>query len=72
MCDTGQFGGWHLRLIVEEIKIRKDTRERDEVVRGTVHKQDVEVDEVEGEPQQKMMTPRTGRSKRSGCCFPSI
>jgi uncharacterized protein (TIGR02271 family) len=47
--------------VVEEINVRKDVHERDEVVRDTVRKTEVEVDQLEG---NKDLREGKNKSKR--------
>ncbi|MCP2044148.1 YsnF/AvaK domain-containing protein [Pontibacter sp. HSC-36F09] len=43
--------------VVEEVKISKHTEERDETVRGTVRKTDVEIDKQDRDRDQNLRTP---------------
>ena len=44
--------------VVEEINVRKDVSEREEVVRDTVRKTDVEVDDIQGNDSVGNKRPR--------------
>lgn len=49
--------------VVEEINVRKDVEEREEIVRDTVRKTDVEIDPIEGSSTDGL--PNKGKSNRN-------
>lgn len=49
--------------VVEEVKLRKDVREREETVRDTVRSTDVEVDELRGDADDSAIESKTTKRK---------
>lgn len=50
--------------VVEEINLRKDVREREETVRDTVRKTEVDVDKLDGEDDDLISDTRSSKRKR--------